>query len=523
MPSKPCSPDEVDDVDHLLALLPDYLTGHLQLTLLALAAAVFISVPLGIVASRVPRLEGLVLGVAGVIQTIPSLALLAIMVPLLATLNLPSIGFLPAIIGLTLYGLLPILRNTVTGLHEVPAELTEAARGVGMTPAQQLRRVELPLAMPVIVGGIRTATVWTVGIATLSTPVGATSLGNYIFGGLQTRNFASVLLGSVAAAGLALLLDGLVAAVERGVRDRRRSLLAIAFGIIAALYVFAGTTLILPLLASGPRPIVVAAKPFTEQYILGGILADQITDETGLPTERLSSIGSMVAYEALLDGSVDTYVDYSGTLWLALLKRKDSPASRQVALDAIAAWLGEHTSAVYLGPLGFQNNYALAMRRSEAERLGVTTISDLVSYAPDLKLGGDLEFFSRAEWPALEKTYGIRFAQTRPMDPSLMYQAVAHGGVDVITAYTTDGRIGALDLLLLDDDRRAIPPYDAILLASGRLAREHADVIVALRAMVGSISETEMREMNHEVDALGRQPTDVAADFLKRFHARKQP
>ncbi|MEO2168602.1 MAG: ABC transporter permease/substrate-binding protein [bacterium] len=508
-------------MEHLLALLPDYLTGHLQLTLLALATAISISVPLGILASRVPRLEGLVLGVAGVIQTIPSLALLATMVPLLAMLNLPSIGFLPAIIGLTLYGLLPILRNTVTGLHEVPAELTEAARGVGMTPAQRLRRVELPLAMPVIVGGIRTATVWTVGIATLSTPIGATSLGNYIFGGLQTRNFASVLLGSVVAACLALLLDGLVAAVERGIRDRRRGLLTGAFALIAALYLFAGTTLILPLFASGPRPIVVAAKPFTEQYILADILADQITDKTGLPTERLSSIGSMVAYEALLDGSVDTYVDYSGTLWLALLRRKDSPSSRQEALNAIEAWLGEHTNAVYVGPLGFQNNYALAIRRSEAERLGVTTISGLIPYAPKLKLGGDLEFFSRAEWPALQKTYGIRFAQTRPMDPSLMYQAVAHGGVDVITAYTTDGRIGALDLVVLKDDLRAIPPYDAIVLASGRLARTRPDVLAALRSLVGTITETEMREMNHQVDAKGLQPATVAAEFLKHFHERE--
>ncbi|MFP6662877.1 MAG: ABC transporter permease/substrate-binding protein [Deltaproteobacteria bacterium] len=509
-------------MEHLLALLPDYLTGHLQLTLIALAAAISISVPLGIVASRIPRLEGLVLGVAGVIQTIPSLALLATMVPLLAMLNLPSIGFLPAIIGLTLYGLLPILRNTVTGLHEVPAELTEAARGVGMTPGQQLRRVELPLAMPVIIGGIRTATVWTVGIATLSTPVGATSLGNYIFGGLQTRNFASVLLGSVAAAGLALLLDGLVATLERGMRDRRRGLLAGAFTIIAALYLFAGTTLILPLFRDGPRPIVVAAKPFTEQYILGDILADQITDETGLPTERLSSIGSMVAYEALLDGSVDTYVDYSGTLWLALLQRKDSPANRQEALDAIEVWLGENTNIAYIGPLGFQNNYALAMRRSEAERLGVTTISELLPYASELKLGGDLEFFSRAEWPALQKTYGIGFAQTRPMDPSLMYQAVAYGGVDVITAYTTDGRIGALDLVVLQDDRRAIPPYDAILLASGRLARAQPEVMAALASLVGSITETEMRAMNHEVDANGLQPAAVAAEFLQRLRAREK-
>ena len=502
-------------MEHLLELLPDYLTGHLQLTLLALLAATLISIPLGIAASRAARVQSIVLGFAGVVQTIPSLALLAAMVPLLAMLNLPSIGFLPAIIGLTLYGLLPILRNTVTGLQEVDPAYKEAARGVGMTTWQQLRLVDLPLAMPVIVGGVRTATVWTVGIATLSTPVGATSLGNYIFGGLQTRDFASVLLGSVAAACLALVLDGLVSSLEKSIRTGNRRRRWATLAMMAALYIFAIGSLVLPWIRGGERPITLAAKPFTEQYILAGILAEQIRTETGLATDTLESIGSTVAYEALLDGSIDVYVDYSGTLWLGLLKRKDAPRSREEALEAIEAYLTTKTNAVYVGAIGFQNNYALAMRSKEAKRLGVKTISDLVPYAPQLKLGGDLEFFSRAEWPSLKETYGIRFAQTRPMDPSLMYQAVAHGGVDLITAYTTDGRISALDLTVLTDDRHAIPPYDAIILASARVAREHPEVLRALRPLIGAIDADEMRAMNFEVDEGQKQPRAVAAAFRK--------
>ena len=209
-----------------LALLPEYLTAHLQLTLLALLCSTAVSLPAGVAVTRVAWLERPVLGAAAVIQTVPSLALLAVMVPLLAGLGVQSIGFLPAFIGLTLYGVLPILRNTVTGIAGVDPALTEAARAVGMTPWQQLRRVELPLAMPVIVAGLRTATVWTVGVATLSTPVGATSLGNYIFSGLQTRNYTSVLVGCAAAAVLALVLDGLVRGLSAGGRgggsDRRR-------------------------------------------------------------------------------------------------------------------------------------------------------------------------------------------------------------------------------------------------------------------------------------------------------------
>ena len=279
----------------LLALLPSYLTAHLQLALAALGLAIAISVPLGIVAARSPRLERPLLGIAALIQTVPGLALLAVMVPVLAALGLRSIGFLPALVGLTLYGLLPILRNTVTGITGVDAALVEAARGVGMTDRQQLFRVELPLALPVIVAGVRTATVWTVGMATLSTPVGAPSLGNLIFSGLQTRNYASVLLGSAAAATLALLLDGLVHALEVGVTRRRRGTIAAAFAGIALLVVAAVVPAIGSSLQARARPVVIGAKTFTEQYVLSEVLAQWIERTTSLPTEVRASLGSTVA------------------------------------------------------------------------------------------------------------------------------------------------------------------------------------------------------------------------------------
>ena len=219
-----------------LALLPEYLSAHVRLTLAALGAGILLAVPAGILASRRPRLEATVLAAAGVIQTLPALALLAAMVPLLSALGLPGIGTLPALLALVLYSLLPILSNTVTGLRGVDAAVIEAARGLGMTPGQRLRQVELPLALPVIVAGIRTATVWTVGMATLSTPVGAPSLGNYIFGGLQTRNAAAILTGCVAAAVLALVLDGLVRAIAVGLAARSRApLVAAALCLLALL------------------------------------------------------------------------------------------------------------------------------------------------------------------------------------------------------------------------------------------------------------------------------------------------
>jgi len=267
-------------VKEQLALLPGYLTAHLQLTLFALLAGAAVSIPAGIAITRSRRLERPVLALASVIQTVPSLALLAVMVPALSSLGLRSIGFLPAFIGLTLYSVLPVLRNTVAGLAGLDPALKEAARGVGMPSRQQLWRVELPLALPVILAGLRTSTVWTVGMATLSTPVGAPSLGNYIFAGLQTRNLTAVLVGCVAAAVLALLLDGLVRALGAAVFARKRSSLVAILAVFGLLYAHATITFVASATRTGPARVVVGAKTFTEQYILARVLSTTIANAT---------------------------------------------------------------------------------------------------------------------------------------------------------------------------------------------------------------------------------------------------
>jgi osmoprotectant transport system permease protein len=497
-----------------LALLPGYLTAHLQLSLIALALGIGFSVPLGVALTRLPRFERPALAVASVIQTIPSLALLAIMVPALAALGLRSIGFLPAIIGLTLYSILPVLRNTVIGLQGVDPALIEAADGVGMTGAQRLWRVELPLALPVIVAGIRTATVWTVGMATLATPIGATSLGNYIFSGLQTRNYDAVLLGCVASAGLALLLDGLVRLLETGLRERRRARSWLALGIFALLYLYTGATLLPGLTgARAERPIVIGAKTFTEQYILADILAGQISRATGAPTRIVSSLGSTVAFDALGSGQIDAYVEYSGTIWATLMKR-DDVLDRDTVLREVGDWLQTQHGIALVAALGFENSYALAMRGSEARRLGIADLSQLAPTAPRMTIGGDYEFFARPEWRAIQSAYGLDFKDQRILDTSLMYQAAAQGEVDVISAFSTDGRIAGFDLTVLTDDRHAIPPYDAIILAGPALARDHPAALAALRGLAGTIDAPRMRAMNAAVDHDHVTPEAVAVQFL---------
>ena len=497
-----------------LALLPLYLSAHVRLTLAALAAGSLLAVPAGVLVSRRRALEGPVLAFASVIQTVPALALLAVMVPLLSALGLPGIGTLPAFLGLVLYSLLPILRNTVTGLHGVDPAVLETARDLGMTRSQRLRQVELPLALPVVVAGIRTATVWTVGMATLSTPVGAPSLGNYIFGGLQTRNAAAILTGCVAAAFLALGLDGLVRAAAVGLSARRRSLVA---GAAAGLLTVAAWAWGLAPRAEGPsasRPIVVGAKTFTEQYVLAEILAGTVHARTGRPTRTLTSLGSTVAFDALRRDEIDLYVDYTGTLWATVMGRKGPGGSRDEVEEEVRRWLLEEAGVSLVASLGFENAYCFAVHRDTAARLGLRTVGDLARYSRGLSLASDYEFFDREEWRAVESAYGLAFRERRTMDPSLLYEAIAAGQVDAITAYSSDGRIEALGLVALEDDRHAIPPYDAVVLASPRLPREAPDVVDALRSLDGAIDVGTMRALNRLVDEERRTPAAAARAFL---------
>ncbi|HEX9656545.1 MAG TPA: ABC transporter permease/substrate-binding protein [Bacteroidota bacterium] len=481
------------NLSHQLELLPEYLSHHLLLTAAALAAGIIICLPLGMLVTRVKKLQWPVLAFASVMQTIPGIALLALMVPILG-----SIGFAPALLALILYSMLPILRNTVTGILGVDPSVVEAANALGMTRSQMLFSVELPLAAPVIVAGIRTATVWVVGTATLATPVGATSLGNYIFSGLQTQNATAVIVGCLAAAMLAIILDQIIRLAEIGASKRSRpiqitSVAALAIVLIGCLspLIFKANT------ESTADRVVIGAKTFTEQYILAELLRSSLRDK-GFSAESRTSMGSTILFDALSAGEIDLYVDYSGTIWTNVMKRKDNPP-REELLREMTSWLKEHRGVTLLGPLGFENRYALAMSREDALKLHVTSLANLSAVAPTMTIGSDYEFFSRPEWSSLKKVYQLRFQQQRVFDPSLMYAAVRDGNVDVISAYSTDGRIIEYDLAVLDDSQQALPRYDAILLLSTR-ATAQPELVRALHPLLGSISDSYMRNANKLVD-----------------------
>jgi osmoprotectant transport system permease protein len=461
---------------------------------------------------RRPGLQSALLGVASIVQTIPSLALLALFYPLLLGIaalterafgaGFSALGFLPSVLALTLYSMLPVLRNTITGLNGIEPAVNEAALGVGMTRRQSLFMVELPLALPVIMAGIRTAAIWVIGAATLSTPIGQTSLGNYIFTGLQTQNWVFVLFGCAAAAIFALAVDQLLALMENGLTRRKRAWVA-GGGLGIALLAVAA---LLPGLSQPRAAYVIGTKPFAEQYVLAALIGERLR-ERGLSATTREGLGSAVIFNALRAGEIDVYVDYSGTIWSNQMRRSDVRPRADV-LSEMKDWF-KRDGIVLPGELGFENAYALAMRRERAEKLGIRTLGDLARHAGALSIAGDYEFFGRPEWQSIRQAYGLAFREQRTMQPEFMYAAVANGEADVIAGYTSDGRIAQHNLTVLDDPKQVIPPYDAVLLVSPKRANDQA-LLAALAPLVDAINVATMREANLRASGGGASVAEAA-------------
>lgn len=502
----------------ILPGLGDKLAAHVVLSASAIGLAMLIALPMAVWAGRSRIVSRLALSLASLVQTIPALALLALFFPLLLSLRsvfgegLPTLGFLPALMALTLYALLPILRNAVTAQANLDEGVLEAADGVGMTKWQKLVLVEAPLSAPFIMAGIRTASVWTIGAATLATTIGQPSLGDPIFAGLQTQNWALVLAGCLASAGLALAADNLLWVIEVGLARRKRwmtfgGMAIVLLGILAALWAQRP--------ASEERPVVIAAKSFSEQYILAQLIGSRL-EAAGYRVEYRDGLGSAVVHSAVANSSVDISVDYTGTIWANFLKRADNPG-REAMYETIRDWEAEANGVKVLGRLGFENAYAFAMRADRAQELGVTSLADLVGKGRSLTVGGDPEFFERPEWLAVRDAYGLRFGKTRNFAPTFMYNALQSGEADVISAYTSDGRIAADRLVVLADPKGALPSYDALLLLSPRIA-DDPGVAAALQPLLGAISVEAMREANFAVDRedAGKLTPKQAAEQLSR-------
>ena len=260
-----------------------------------------------------------------------------------------------------------------------------------------------------------------------------------------------------------------------------------------------GAGLALTPLIAAPRETgyKIGAKNFSEQYILAELMASRLR-ASGAGVTIKSDLGSATAYRAVAAGEIDTYVDYSGTLWANVLHRTDNPG-RQMVLAGLKTDLKRRDGTIVLGPLGFENAYVLAMRADRAKRLGIASIADLAAHAPDLTLGSDLEFLSRPEWKAIKGAYGLNFKKQTAYQPTFMYRALADGEADVISAFSSDGRIAADHLIVLADPKQALPPYDAVILISPARAHD-ARLTAALTPLIGAVPVAAMRAANYSVD-----------------------
>jgi osmoprotectant transport system substrate-binding protein/osmoprotectant transport system permease protein len=501
------------------AELAGLLAQHVTLVAVSTLAAVAMGIPLGIFAARRPRLSAPIVGFANVVQTIPSLAMFGFLLPVPL---IGGIGARAAIVVLILYGLLPIVRTTITGLTGIDASIREAGVAMGMTPRELLRLVELPLAMPSIAGGVRVAGVVGVGSATIAAAIGAGGLGEYIYRGLSMVDSTVILAGAVPAAVLALVVDAGLLWVERQLSTRRRTA---SRGVAIA-----AATVVLVVLASAAvagrssGAVVVGSKNFTEQVILGELLAQTIERDTGLTVRRRLNLGgTLICDQALLTGDLDVYVEYTGTALTAVFHRPVTTDSHAVYEEVRDQY--SRSGRTVLPPLGFDNTFAILVRGKDARALGLKTVGDVAREAPHWRAGFGYEFLERPDgYPGLAKAYGLMFSGApHAMDLSLSYRALASGQVDLIAGDTTAGLIGALDLVQLEDNRHYFPPYEAVPVARAAMLLKYPQVRVALEHLAGRVSAADMRSLNYAADVEHRDVPKIVAEFLQAKNARPNP
>jgi osmoprotectant transport system permease protein len=492
---------------------------HLFLVLVSTGLAILIGVPLGVLLTRKPRLSKPVLGFANIMQTVPSLALFGFLIPLNIYLFevkiVGGIGARTAIAALVLYALLPIIRNTFTGIRSVDPSIRDAGRGMGMTDRQLLFQVELPLALGVIIAGVRVATVICVGTATIAAAIDAGGLGRYIFRGLRANDNMLILAGAVPAALIALGADLALGSVERAlqsggrVKSKSRRLVwssAIAL-LIAAGAAFLWTN-------KSTERIAVGSKDFTEQVILGEILAQAVEAKSGSAVERRFDLGGNLAHDALVAGEIDLYVEYTGTALLTILRAEPlkDPAE---AYRRVKKEYAERLDLSWTEPLGFDNTFAILVRKDDAVNLDLKKVSDVARVSAQWRAGFGQDFMSRPDgYPGFVRTYGLKFRETREMDLSLTYRALAEKQVDLIAGNSTDGLIARYGLVQLEDDRGYFPPYDAVPVVRQTALKKYPQLRAILTRLGGVLTVEEMRRLNDSVDGEKRAPADVAREFL---------
>jgi osmoprotectant transport system permease protein len=481
------------------------LLEHIQISVIALLLAIIIAIPVGIYLTKRDKIAESVIGISAVMQTIPSLALLGLLIPLV------GIGKIPAIIALVVYALLPILRNTYTGIKEVDPSLVEAAKAMGMNNRKRLLKVELPLALPVIMAGIRTAMVLIVGTTTLAALIGAGGLGELILLGIDRNDNALIILGAIPAALLAIVLDGILRMVEK--TSSKRTLKRVSIAALVAILIIT-----VPLVwGTGKKDLIIAGKLGSEPEILINMYKLLIEQDTDLEVELQTGLGkTSFVFNALDSGDIDLYPEFTGTVISTFLKEKAVSTNREEVYKQAKEGLQEQFDMALLKPMQFNNTYALAMPKQTAEEYNLETISDLKRVEGEMKVGFTLEFADRQDgYKGIQALYNIHFRDLTTMEPSLRYNAIKTGDVNLIDAYSTDSELQEYNLKVLNDDKELFPPYQGAPLLRKETLEKYPELEKVLNKLSGKISDAEMRVMNYKVNVQGESAEDVAKEYLQ--------
>ncbi|MFV0529728.1 MAG: glycine betaine ABC transporter substrate-binding protein [Lachnospiraceae bacterium] len=506
-----------------------HLLKHIQLTGIAVGLSLLIGVPLGVLICYVKKLSKPILAISNVIQAIPSMALLGFMIPIL------GIGVKPAVIAVMLYSLLPIIKNTYTGINNINVETVESAMGIGLTKFQILWKVQIPLALPVIMAGVRISAVTAVGLVTIAAFIGAGGLGFLVFSGIRTVNNMQIFAGAIPACLLALAVDYLAGIVEKLVTpislqksqkdrkslvDRRKTrrnqkiILGTCVVLLAGLFAYTH----IQSTRTSDRTLTIGGKDFTEQSIVANLAALMIENETDITVNKMLDLGgTQVCFSALKAGEIDMYIEYSGTAYgdtLGLPLSSDMELVYQTVKDEFK----EQFDIVVLPQMAFNNTYTLTVTSELAEEMNLVTISDLAKVAGQLRLGSTLEFLNRDDgYPGIKKLYDFEFSEVIGIDGSARYVALMNGKVDVVDAYSTDGLIKKFGLTILEDDKSFFPPYYAIPIIRNAAYEEFPEVEAILERLGAVLTNEVMVELNYKVDELQMNAVDVAREFLQEM------
>ncbi|MDD5799093.1 MAG: glycine betaine ABC transporter substrate-binding protein [Coriobacteriales bacterium] len=488
------------------------LVEHVEICLVAILIAIVFGGIAGILISEYQRAAKPTLAVVNFLYTIPSISMLGFLIPF------SGVGDATAVIALTIYALLPMVRSTYTGMTNVDPAIMEAAKGMGGTRMQTLVRVQLPLAMPVIMSGIRNMVTMTIALGGIASFIGAGGLGVAIYRGITTNNTAMTMAGSLLIAVLALVVDAILGFVEKRMQMRgakaKRTNRRLAVGAVAVCAAAALGATVPGMLAGPSDTIHVATKPMTEQYVMGEALKMLIEHDTNLNVELTEGVGGGTSNiePAMESGQFDLYPEYTGTGWAMVLKNDGTYSEDE--FDQLQAGY-QNLGMSWVGMYGFGNTYGIAVRRDVAQKYNLQTYSDLARVANQLTLGAEADFFEREDgYDALCNTYGMSFGKTMQMDIGLKYDALAQGSVDAIVIFTTDGKLSTADATVLTDDKGFFPSYQCGNVVRNQVLEKHPELRTELQKLQGTISEQDMARMNYKVEEEGKDPKSVAEEFL---------